>query len=473
MPTRTLVHQYTPRGVARDLFFDRSPEVLLAGPAGTGKSRAALEKLHTMALLNPGMRGLIVRKTLSSLGSTGLVTFREKVAKESIVSGDVRWYGGSQQEAAAYRYSNGSTVVVGGMDKAIKIMSSEYDVIFVQEATELTEDDWEALTTRLRNGVVSFQQLIADCNPSTPTHWLIERVRRGATTMLESRHEDNPALFNDDGTLTLVGEAYIAKLDALTGVRYLRLRKGLWVAAEGLIYDGLDTAVHLITLDELHARFGWDADTRLCAAGLPWDWQRFWGIDFGFTNPFVLQRWAEDPDGRLYLYAEQYHTKKLVEDHVADLKKQVHRTDGDGNFVEWLEPPPRAILADHDAEDRATFHKHMGRGTSAANKKVKQGIEATQARFKKRGDGKPRIYFLRDAVYEIDQELVDAKRPTSTIDELPGYIWQPKANTAIAGGKPEPEEPVKKDDHGMDAMRYVVAHRDTGARPNIRVMGGR
>jgi predicted O-methyltransferase YrrM len=58
-------------------------------------------------------------------------------------------------------------IVVVGLDKAQKVMSSEYDVIFVQEAIELTVDDWEALTTRLRNGKISFQQLLADCNPST------------------------------------------------------------------------------------------------------------------------------------------------------------------------------------------------------------------------------------------------------------------------------------------------------------------
>jgi len=449
MPTRALTHQYKPRGTAKELFLSRHPELLLAGPAGTGKSRACLEKLHLMCLLNPGMRALIVRKTLTSLGSTALVTFREHVAAESLICGDVRWYGGSPQESAQYRYSNGSVVVVGGMDKAIRIMSSEYDLIYVQEATELTEDDWEALTTRLRNGRVSFQQILADCNPSTPTHWLRQRADRGATLMLQSKHEENPVLFNQDGTITAVGEAYLGKLDALTGVRYLRLRKGQWAAAEGLIYEDYQPAVHLIDTPTF------SDSTRLCARGLPWTWDRWWAIDFGFTNPMVIQRWAEDDDGRLYLYAEQYMTRRLVEEHVADLKAQVY--DQHGN---WLEPPPRTILADHDAEDRATFYRHFGRGTTAANKKVKAGIDAVQSRFKIRSDGKPRIYFIRDALYRQDPELADAKKPTSTIEELPGYVWLPTK-----------EAPLKEADHGMDGMRYVVAQRDMGARPNIRVLG--
>src|ERR1700756_2401802 len=118
---RPVEHRYRPVGSAARLWSCPAPEVLLSGPAGTGKSRACLEKLHAMALRNPGMRGLICRKTAVSLGSTALVTFREHVAKEALASGEVKWYGGSQQEAASYRYGNGSVIVVGGMDKATRI----------------------------------------------------------------------------------------------------------------------------------------------------------------------------------------------------------------------------------------------------------------------------------------------------------------------------------------------------------------
>ena len=229
------VHRYAPRGAAATLLECRDKEVLVSGPAGTGKSRAALEKGHLLALLNPESRGLIVRKTRESLGSTALVTWRQFVIAEALRSGEVWFYGGSAEEPAQYRYRRGSIVNIGGMDKSTKIMSSEYDWVYVQEATELTVDDWEAITTRLRNGKISFQQLMADANPNVPHHWLKGRCDRGQTRMLESRHEDNPILFDDDGRMTTRGEAYIATLDALTGVRYQRLRRGLWVAAEGLV----------------------------------------------------------------------------------------------------------------------------------------------------------------------------------------------------------------------------------------------
>lgn len=437
---------YRARGAALEVFRRREPEVLLAGPAGTGKSRACLEKLHAMCLKNPGMAALIVRKTHVSLTSTGLVTFKRHVIAEAELTGLVRWYGGSSEKPAGYVYSNGSFVAVGGMDKPMKIMSSEYDLVYVQEATELTIEDWESITTRLRNGKVSFQQLLADCNPQYPTHWLKKRCDDGKTVMLHAKHTDNPILFDEAGNVTVNGAAYIAKLDNLSGARKMRLRHGQWVAAEGMIYEGFDASIHVVP-----------------HRAIPEAWPRYWSIDFGYTNPFVLQCWAVDPDGRLWLYREIYRSKRLVEDHAKQIIKLVTRADG-----QWKEPKPRSVICDHDAEDRATFERHAGLGTTAAHKSVSDGIQAVQARFKVTGDGKPRIFILSDALVERDEDLGEAGKPTCTLDEIPGYVW-----TIGIDGKPVKEDPVKVDDHGCDAKRYMVAELDLAARPRVRVMGQR
>ena len=438
---RPTEHRYRPAGSAQELFRSRAPEVLLSGPAGTGKSRACLEKLHAMCLLNDGMRGLIVRKTAVSLGSTALVTFREFVAKEALDSGEVKFYGGSPQEAASYRYGNGSVIVVGGMDKATRIMSSEYDVVYVQEATELTEDDWEAITTRLRHGAVSFQQIIADCNPDAPHHWLKQRCDRGTTHLIYCRHEDNPRLYDPETNVwSTEGAEYIRRLEALTGVRYERLRLGKWAAAEGLVYDTFDPAIHLYK-----------------PIGLPPDnWTRWWSVDFGFTNPFVLQMWAEDPDGRLYLYREIYKTQTLVEDHAKAALALVKR--GDGHRPDRM---PRDIICDHDAEGRATLESKLGRSTTAAHKSVLEGIEAVKERLRVQPDGKPRLYICRDALAERDRALEDAKKPTTTAQEMLEYVWDDKAKK---------EQPLKTSDHGADALRYVVAALDLVGRPRVRFL---
>lgn len=423
-------HVYEPLGACKQLFESRDAEVLLSGPAGTGKSRGCLEKLHGIALKYPGMRGIILRKTAVSLGTTALVTWREQVAAEALATGLIREFGGSSAKSAGYQYRNGSIIAYGGMDKATRIMSSEYDVAYVQEAIELAENDWEAITTRLRNGRVPYQQIIADTNPDMPTHWLKQRGNAGRTTFLESRHEDNPMIYKADGMLTDRGMAYMAKLDALTGPRLQRLRYGAWVAAEGVIYESYDAAVHLVD------RFD-----------IPAEWPRWWVIDFGYTNPFVCQRWAEDPDGRLILYAEIYKTKTLVEDHAKLLKDVLKR-----------EPRPRAVICDHDAEDRATLERHLGLSTKGARKTVSDGIQAVQSRLKSQAELKPRILIMRDAVHRRDPALVEAKRPACTAEEIPGYVWSDGAK----------EAPVKQDDHGCDAMRYLVAERDLGVRSNVR-----
>lgn len=438
------LRRYAPRGAARKLLSCRDGEVLIAGPAGTGKSMGALYKMHLAAMKYPNMRGLLVRKTAASLGSTTLDTWRKHVISASIISREVSYYGGSTEEPAQYRYHrNKSVMVIGGMDKPSKIMSSEYDLVFADEGTEFVLPDWEAMTSRLRNNRMPYSQLIAACNPDAEHHWLKQRANSGLTTMMESRHVDNPAYFNADGTMTERGAAYMARLDSLTGVRYKRLRLGLWVSAEGMIYEEYDPAIHLID------RFD-----------IPDDWVRWWSVDFGFTNPMVVQFWAEDGDGRLYLYREIYHTGRLVEDVARQILEIVQYADG-----EWREPRPRAIICDHDAEDRATLERHLGMSTTAAVKTVSDGLQAVAVRLRRAGDGKPRLFMLRDSLVRRDPSLSEAGKPTCTPEEITGYVWARGPD-----GKPAKEEPEKKDDHGMDTTRYVVAERDLRGRPSFRAM---
>jgi PBSX family phage terminase large subunit len=433
------------RGAARDLLKTRTPEVLLAGPAGTGKSFAALMKVHLMALANPGMRALMVRKTHRSLAATGLVTFREHVAKEAIAAGICKWYGGSGERPAQYVYENGSVIIVGGMDNPEKIMSMELDVAYVQEATELTPEDWEKITTRLRNGAVSFQQLIADCNPQQPSHWLKKRADDGRVTMLHSRHEDNPRLFDGANVITEYGAAYMAKLDALSGVRKERLRWGRWAAAEGLIYEGWDPRLHLSDRKKL-----------------PFEWRRVWSVDFGFRHPFVWQQWAIDDDGRLWLELEIHSTERIVEDHAKSILEAVTIKSGK-NAGQWKYPRPSAILCDHDAEDRATLERYLEMATQPAWKTVSDGIQAMAARLRVQADGRPRMYVLRDSLVERDPLRLDSGQPLCFAEEIEGYVWEPAAS-----GRIEKDRPVKERDDAMDCARYVVAWADLQARPRVR-----
>ncbi|MBL4700323.1 MAG: phage terminase large subunit [Phycisphaeraceae bacterium] len=412
---------YRPYGVARDLLYCREPEILMEGPAGTGKTRALLEKANLCAMKYPGMRALFVRKTRESSTESVLVTLEEKV----LPTGWPMLSGPSRRQRQNYRYPNGSIFVIAGMDRASRIMSTEYDMIFVFEARELTEDDWESLLTRLRNGMMPYQQAIADTNPDAPTHWLNQRALRGQMTRLLSRHDDNPNVTNE----------YKKRLNHLTGVRRDRLYKGIWAGQEGAVYDLWDPAVHLVNHSDI-----------------PLEYRRIRSIDFGYTNPFVCQWWAIDSDDRMILYRELYLSHGLVEDHAQFIAKH-----SQGETYE-------ATVCDHDAEGRATLERY-GIETILAKKSLRSGIQSVTRRLKKEADGKPRLMLMQDCLIQTDHRLAEKQKPTSTCQEFPGYIWHRGTDVS--------EMPVMVNDHGMDAMRYAVVYLDglTQNTLDVRVLG--
>lgn len=418
------VPSYTPYGNASVLLSSKAPVVILSGPAGTGKSRAALEKLHTLAIHNPGFRAAIVRKTRKSLTNTALVTFERFVLNKSFITNPKI----NREGRSIYHYVNGSAIECAGLDDPSKILSAEYDIIYVMQGEEISQNDAETLTTRLRSGVLDYEQLIIDCNPGSEHHWLYKN--KAKYEWLESYHTDNPTLWDRfKNEWTERGKRYIDKLKALTGVRYQRLFLGLWVSAEGAVYTEFNSAIHVIDRFEI-----------------PKEWLRLRVIDFGFTNPFVCQWWAFDPINHdLIFYREIYKTQTLVEDHAVVINTL---SKGEDYY---------ATIADHDAEDRATLLRR-GIDTIPAYKSVTLGIEAVQMRLrnaKGRGVSSNGIYFMADSLVSVDEELADAHKPTCTLDEIDGYVWE-----TAKDGKIIKEAPVKLNDHGMDAMRYVVAFVD-------------
>jgi phage terminase large subunit len=152
------------------------------------------------------------------------------------------------------------------------------------------------------------------------------------------------------------------------------------------------------------------------------------------------------------MYREIYHTHKTVDVHARDIMAIV-RPEG-----RWREPKPSVVVCDHDAEGRAVLEREIGMSTQPAHKSVLEGIEAVQVRLRDPGDGRRRVYLLRNALVKADPELTDSGKPTCTIEEVPGYVWSDKAK----------EQPVKADDHGCDAMRYIIAEKDFGIRPIYR-----
>jgi phage terminase large subunit len=417
------------RGGALELWRYRGPEVILAGPSETGKTTACLHKLNALLWKYPGAQAVLVRKVRDTIYSTVLQTYQRKILKD----GDgVTAYGG--EHPSWYDYPGGSRLWLAGMDRPDKALSSERDFVYVNQAEELDADDWQVLTTRAtgRAGGAPYGQVMGDANPGPPWHWIKQRA---TLRLLESRHADNPLLYDDGGNLTEQGRRTMAVLDALTGVRRERLRDGRWVAAEGTVYEW-DAARHVV--NALPA--GWRG------------WPKARAIDFGFTNPFVCLWGALDPDGVLYVYREWYMSRRTVAEHAPRLA-----TLSAGEVYE-------ATVADHDREDRETLHR-QGVWTLPADKAVSPGIQAVERRL-----AQGRLFVLRDCLVERDEALAAERKPVCLAQEMDVYQW-PKA----ADGRPVKEAPVDRDNHACDALRYLVRWADAraGCDPSKIVSGGR
>lgn len=416
--------------ITKKVFNSRADRLLIHGPVGTGKTIILLEKIRACCLKYPGIRCAILRSYRSWLTSAALVSWENKVVvgQTELVPDRVR-----PENRTVYRFRNGSVVDVAGLDDPNRVMSAEYDMIYLQEATEVSRATCDDVNGRLRNNRMPYQQLLMDCNPASSKHWLKTAFESGWCEHYPMRHRDNPAMFRPDGTATKFGLDYMKKLESYTGVQRRRKVGGEWVQADGVIYGGWDSAVNVVK------RFK-----------PPADWRRVWCVDFGFENPFSWGDWAIDHDGRAYLVKEIYLTHLLVED-AARLILEV--TQGD--------PQPEAIICDHDKEDRATLERHLKKRTIAAQKSVLTGIDLVAARIKAAGDGKPRLFICENAlVHEPDRRLVSESdpKPHNALSEIDVYAWKKTADTGVTK-----DEPEKKYDHAMDQMRYVVMYLDHGS----------
>jgi len=429
------------RGAARSAWFSKEPELVLSGPYETGKTFGALHKVHNLCVKYPGTNALFARKQYAALVNSAYQTFIKKVLPypPGHELCPVTVFGGGRPEVV--NYPNGSRIVIGGMDNSDKILSAEYDLAYINQAEELLLDDHEKLLSRTtgRAGNMPYSQVILDCNPGPPNHWLLKRVAAGKLRMFNAVHQDNPSLWDDERQeWTAQGKITMERLYSLTGLRYKRGVLGLWAGSEGQVYDAFDEAIHIID-----------------PFPIPDNWKRYRVMDFGYTHPACVTWWAADGDGRLYRYREIYYTGRTTIEHIQGVNGQ----PGIATYSagEEYEAP---MICDHDAEDRAVLEK-AGIPTIGAKKDIKTGIEKVQERLKIQRDGRPRIYFLRGARVEVDEQLELMFKPTCTEEEFGGYVWRNIEDQKEVSTKDE--VPIDLDNHGLDTVRYLIAHIDEGS----------
>ena len=133
------------------LFDDDSEEMIADGPFACSKTFISVMKLHRRALYVPGEYA-IVRKVKETIKRSVCKTFAKVIGYDPMITkkGYVKGNGG--QNPQSYRYPNGSVIHILGMNHPDGFLSAEYHGVYVNQAEELSYDDWQLLGRRTRNG---------------------------------------------------------------------------------------------------------------------------------------------------------------------------------------------------------------------------------------------------------------------------------------------------------------------------------
>jgi len=255
-------------------------------------------------------------------------------------------------------------------------------------------------------------------NPDHPNHWLLNdwlsRIRDDALNWLHFRFrlEDNPFLADE----------FIRQIEReYQGLYYQRLVLGMWVMAAGAIYDMFNTAVHVRDCPQGFRHYGV-------------------GVDKGTVNPttFLLFGW-DDPTERVHLLDCYFHeggaedqSRKTNPQYAEDFESFV-----DGIHLE-------DIVADPSAADFIAELRDRGYEIRKAENDVINGINFTAGLLGYRSKGEERLW------------INDIPSTEPVQKEIQSYVWDERDGV-------QHNEPVKQNDHTMDAMRYflytVIARR--------------
>jgi len=274
------------------------------------------------------------------------------------------------------------------------------------EATTYPHDVWEMIGTRFS---VDGAKCIATMNPGPPRHWMkIEYLDRLEEANARTWHfilDDNP--FISDRVKARLKRQY-------TGLWYKRYILGLWVAAEGAIFDMFSEEKHVVQDDALPKAYS----------------HVITGVDYGTSNPssFINIGLASDGpyQGRWIVFKEYFFDSR---------KTGRQKTDSEYSsdmrtFLSQIQRPD-SIEVDPSA---ASFKVQL----------VQDGFDMVVDADNAVLDG------IRDVSQGLSTEnLLIHDSCTNLIESISGYVWDPKAQ---AKGE---DKPLKQDDHAVDALRYA------------------
>ena len=276
---------------------------------------------------------------------------------------------------------------------------------YCDELTLMPERFFKQLLNRLS---IPGAKLYATTNPDSPAHYLYkeyvtneEKLRDGLVKVIHFGLDDNPNL----------GEDYKNNIrNSYSGMWFKRMILGLWVLAEGVIYDMFDEERHCFSDDE------WNNTLKSRC-------RRYIACDYGTKNPMVFLDIYDDgetiwiPD-MYYWDSRKEQRQKTDTEYADDLEKMLD------------EELPDFIIIDPSAASFKLECQGRGFRVKDADNSVNDGIRLVGKLLTK---GKIRIH---------------KKNCQPMIEEFQAYVWDEKAS------RNGDEKPVKQQDHSMDALRY-------------------
>ena len=283
-----------PNPKQRQFLLDRHRYVAFGGARGGGKSWAVRAKAVLLAARYPGIKIMIVRRTYPELRANHIGPLR------ALLGGCAEY----RESTKEITFPNGSVILFRHCENAAavdKYQGTEVDVLFLDEATHLTEEEYDRFKTCVR-GVNGFpKRVYLTCNPGGVGHSWVKRLFVDRVF----RETEDPAdysfirsLVTDNAALMASDPEYIKQLRALPP----KLRKawldGDWNIFEGQFFEEFrDDPAHYE--DRLFTHV-------IAPFEIPREWKIVRSFDFGFAKPFSCDWWAIDHEGRAYLILQLY-----------------------------------------------------------------------------------------------------------------------------------------------------------------------
>ena len=272
--------------------------VIFGGARGGGKSWAVRWKAVLLAARYAGIRILIIRRSYPELVANHINPLKQTLH-------GIAKYNGTEHE---FRFPNGSTIkfmYCARDDHLLNLQGTEYDVIMIDEATQLTEYQIKTISVCIR-GVNNFpKRLYLTCNPGGKGHQYIKRLKEGRFLTNEKAEDYTfiQSLVTDNKALMKEHPEYIEQLEALPPKLRDAWRYGNWDVYEGQFFEEFrDDSSHYEDRKWTHVIPAMDS--------IPRGWKVYRSFDWGYNKPFSCGWWAVDYDGVAYRILELYGCKR-------------------------------------------------------------------------------------------------------------------------------------------------------------------